>query len=166
MGKDRIFSGFIRNALGSCLDFNTPSLPLSGSARPDVEELAFNLEESFHEEAPACEPYARDLLTWAQSRHKIFCEEFVLKAFYEAEKAHRGQIRASGDPFLQHCVETAVLLAKVGANATVVAAGLLHDTLDDSFVDYDYIFHTFGAGVADLVEGVILCFPLLFVSPS
>jgi (p)ppGpp synthase/HD superfamily hydrolase len=51
-------------------------------------------------------------------------------------------------------VETAVLLAKIGASATVVSAGLLHDTIDDSFVDYDHIFHMFGAGVADLVEGV------------
>ena len=63
-------------------------------------------------------------------------------------------MRASGDPYLQHCVETAVLLASIGANSTVVAAGLLHDTLDDSFFNYDYIFRTFGAGVADLVEGV------------
>ena len=51
-------------------------------------------------------------------------------------------------------METAVLLAKIGASATVVSAGLLHDTIDDSFVDYDHIFHMFGAGVADLVEGV------------
>ena len=64
------------------------------------------------------------------------------------------QVRASGDPYLQHCVETAVLLAMIGANSTVVAAGLLHDTLDDAFVTYEYIFQTFGAGVADLVEGV------------
>lgn len=47
-----------------------------------------------------------------------------------------------------------MLLAKIGASATVVSAGLLHDTIDDSFVDYDHIFHMFGAGVADLVEGV------------
>lgn len=63
-------------------------------------------------------------------------------------------MRASGDPYLQHCVETGVLLAEVGANATVVAAGILHDTLDDSFVDYDHVLQLFGAGVADLVEGV------------
>lgn len=63
-------------------------------------------------------------------------------------------MRASGDPYLQHCVETAVLLATIGANSTVVAAGLLHDTLDDAFLSYDYILRTFGAGVADLVEGV------------
>ncbi|CAN1218509.1 Probable GTP diphosphokinase RSH3, chloroplastic [Linum perenne] len=63
-------------------------------------------------------------------------------------------MRASGDPYLQHCVETAVLLATIGANSTIVAAGLLHDTIDDSFLSYDYIFGTFGAGAADLVEGV------------
>lgn len=63
-------------------------------------------------------------------------------------------MRASGDPYLQHCVETAVLLALIGANSTVVAAGLLHDTLDDSFITYDYIHETFGPGVADLVGGV------------
>ncbi|GJS73679.1 Myb domain protein 4r1 [Tanacetum coccineum] len=80
----------------------------------------------------------------------VFNDSLVDKAFYEAEKAHRGQ----GDPYLQHCVETAVLLATVGANATVVAAGLLHDTLDDSFISYDYVLQTFGAGVADLVQGV------------
>lgn len=47
-----------------------------------------------------------------------------------------------------------MLLAKIGANATVVAAGLLHDTLDDSFITYDYISRGFGADVADLVGGV------------
>lgn len=65
-------------------------------------------------------------------------------------------MRASGDPYLQHCVETAVLLAKIGANATVVAAGLLHDSVDDSFMTYDHILQEFGAGLADLVQGVFL----------
>lgn len=65
-------------------------------------------------------------------------------------------MRASGDPYLQHCVETAVLLAMAGATSSVVAAGLLHDTMDDSFTSYDHISRTFGAGVADLVEGVSL----------
>lgn len=47
-----------------------------------------------------------------------------------------------------------MLLAEVGASSTVVAAGLLHDTLDDSPMCYDYIDQTFGAEVAHLVEGV------------
>ena len=63
-------------------------------------------------------------------------------------------MRANGDPYLQHCVDTAILLAEIGANSTVVIAGILHDTLDDSFMTYDYILRTFGSGVADLVQGV------------
>jgi GTP pyrophosphokinase len=57
-----------------------------------------------------------------------------------------------------------MLLAKIGAGATVVAAGLLHDTTDDSFFDYDYIFHMFGADVAHLVEGVCSFWFGLYVS--
>lgn len=115
------------------------------------EQLPFAMDDEGEERR---QPYARNLLRRAQLKHKIFEDESVIKAFYEAEKAHRGQMRANGDPYLQHCVETAILLAEIGANATVVIAGILHDTLDDSFMSYDYILRTFGSGVADLVEGV------------
>lgn len=157
-GSHGLFNGFVRNALGSCVDYDSPSFEVhSGALGVDsssvlVDELTFNMEDSFVD--AKTEPYARELLLYAQLKHKIFCEDFVVKAFYEAEKAHRGQMRASGDPYLQHCVETAVLLAMIGANSSVVAAGLLHDTLDDSFMSYDYILRIFGAGVADLVGGV------------
>ena len=60
---------------------------------------------------------------------------------------------ASGDPYLQHCVETAVMLALTGAKSTVAAAGLLHDTLYDSFMNYDYVFGTFGAGLLVCLKG-------------
>ncbi|KAK9280917.1 hypothetical protein L1049_003808 [Liquidambar formosana] len=158
-GSNGLFNGFVRSALGSsCVDYDSPSFEVHSpalhvdSSSVLVDELTFNMEDSFME--VKTEPYAKELLVDAQLRHKIFCEDVVVKAFYEAEKAHRGQMRASGHPYLQHCVETAVLLALIGANSTVVAAGLLHDTLDDSFMSYDYIFRTFGVGVADLVEGV------------
>ncbi|KAI9162460.1 hypothetical protein LWI28_027614 [Acer negundo] len=150
-GTNGLFDGFVRNALGSCVDYDSPSFRVEEHGGL-VDELTFNMEGSFVE--GDLESYAKELLVSAQLRHKIFREDFVIKAFYDAEKAHRGQMRASGDPYLQHCVETAVSLAMIGANSTVVAAGLLHDTLDDSFLSYDYIFKTFGAGVADLVEGV------------
>ncbi|XP_042492403.1 probable GTP diphosphokinase RSH2, chloroplastic [Macadamia integrifolia] len=157
-GSNGLFNGFVRNALGSCLDYDSPSFPMPGggldrdSSATLVDEFTFNLEDNLAE--TSCDTSAKEMLLGAQLRHKIFYDDFVVKAFYEAEKAHRGQVRASGDPYLQHCTETAVLLATVGANSTVVAAGLLHDTLDDSFTTYDYILRTFGTGVADLVEGV------------
>ncbi|KAJ8471182.1 hypothetical protein OPV22_025525 [Ensete ventricosum] len=142
-------------ALGSYLNYDSPSLPVSGGVGSvNADDLPFDFEESLGELGTSVEPYAIELLAGAQSRHKMFTDEFVVKAFYEADKAHKGQMRVSGDPYLQHCVETAVLLAKIGANATVVAAGLLHDTVDDSFMTHDYILREFGAGIADLVEGV------------
>lgn len=156
-GTNGLFNGFVRHALGSCVDYDLPSVQVGGSIDIDsssvlIDELPFTMDDNFVESSS--DPYVKDLLLGAQSRHPIFREDFVVKAFYEAEKAHRGQMRVSGDPYLQHCVETAVLLATIGANSTVVAAGLLHDTLDDSSMSYDSIFQTFGAGVADLVEGV------------
>jgi len=150
-GRERLFRSFVRNALGSCLEYDAPSLPIPGRSVIDMDEFPFDEEETLDE---SCDPSARKILSVAQSRHKIFYEEIVVKAFYEAEKAHRGQMRANGDLYLQHCVETAILLAMIGASSTVVAAGLLHDTLDDSFMNYDYIFRTFGVKIADLVEGV------------
>ncbi|GAB4842636.1 Probable GTP diphosphokinase rsh2, chloroplastic [Ancistrocladus abbreviatus] len=156
-----LFNSFVKNTLGSCLDYESPSFRMHScsldvdSSSVLVDELTFNMEDNnYMVNRDPLEPYVKQLLGAAQLRHRIFCDEIVLRAFYEAEKAHRGQMRASGDPYLQHCVETAVLLAMIGANSTVVAGGLLHDTIDDSFVSYDYIYGIFGSGVADLVEGV------------
>lgn len=102
-----LFNGFVRNTigLGSCLDHDSSSFRLN-SCSLDVEELTFNMEDNL-----VIGIGVEDLLASARKRHKIFYEDFVVKAFYEAEKAHRGQVRASGHPYLQHCVETAVLLA-------------------------------------------------------
>ncbi|KAJ7564371.1 hypothetical protein O6H91_02G014300 [Diphasiastrum complanatum] len=96
----------------------------------------------------------KDILLDAQRRHKIFLEDFVIRAFKLADEAHRGQVRRNGDIYLVHCVETALLLAAAGADTTVVAAGLLHDTLDDSDVNEEQLRSLFGDDVADLVVGV------------
>jgi GTP pyrophosphokinase len=88
--RDRLFAGFVRNALGSCVDYAPAASP-----RPEVGagELAFELDENLAETSPACEPYVGELLAGAQDRHRIFHEEVVVKAFLEAEKAHRGQVK-------------------------------------------------------------------------
>ncbi|KAG6395677.1 hypothetical protein SASPL_141801 [Salvia splendens] len=159
-GSAGMFKGFVRHALGSCVDYDSSPFDLdvkdfnlsSSSNALSADELPFNMDENFV--AMDLPVYAKDLLSDAQSKNSIFRDEFVVKAFYEAEKAHRGQKRASGHPYLQHCVETAALLANIGASSTVVAAGLLHDAVDDSFLTFDHISKSFGGGVGDLVEGV------------
>jgi len=95
--RDRLFSSFVRNALGSCIDFApVTSLPLG--VRPaatgvDAAELAFELDENLSEAEPSCEPGAHELLARVQARHRIFRDELVVKAFFEAERAHRGQVK-------------------------------------------------------------------------
>ncbi|KAG9146812.1 hypothetical protein Leryth_005134 [Lithospermum erythrorhizon] len=156
-GSGGLFDGFVSHSLDSCVEYDNHSptfqVPKLGDSSIEAgDELPFKMDDGLPE--AIAEPYVVNLLMDAQSSHKIFHDELVVKAFHVAEVAHRGQIRVSGDPYLKHCVETAILLAAIGANSTVVAAGVLHDTIDDSFVTYDYIFKSFGAGVADLVEGV------------
>ena len=86
--RDRLFSSFVRNALGSCIDYApVTSLPLGVPAATGVDaaELAFELDENLPEAEPSCEPYAHELLVGAQARHRIFRDELVVKAFFEAE---------------------------------------------------------------------------------
>ena len=96
-GSNGLFNGFARGALGSCIDYDSPSFEAQSSGC--VDELPFTMEDNFMEEVNS-DPYAKELLLGAQMRHKIFCEDFVVKAFYEAEKAHRGQVQTEKSMFI------------------------------------------------------------------
>jgi GTP diphosphokinase / guanosine-3',5'-bis(diphosphate) 3'-diphosphatase len=78
----------------------------------------------------------------------------VKKAFAFAEKAHQGHLRHSGEPYLKHLAETAKTLAELGVGGKAIAAGLLHDTIEDRDVDHAFIVKEFGEEVAFLVDGV------------
>jgi ppGpp synthetase/RelA/SpoT-type nucleotidyltranferase len=94
------------------------------------------------------------LLESAQAQHKVFCDPTVVKAFRLADDAHKGQFRRNGDLYLTHCVETALILAATGAASTVVAAGLLHDAIDDSNLSQQLLRGAMGDEIADIVLGV------------
>jgi GTP pyrophosphokinase len=78
----------------------------------------------------------------------------VEKAYHFAAEAHKDHKRFSGEPYLNHLVETARELAKLGMSAKTVAAGLLHDSIEDVGVEPDTIEREFGKEVRFLVEGV------------
>jgi GTP pyrophosphokinase len=80
--------------------------------------------------------------------------EVVARAYKVAEKAHAGQKRLSGEKYIQHCLTVADILADLGAPAAVLAAGLLHDTVEDTSVSLDDIRRDFGRETAALVDGV------------
>ena len=81
-------------------------------------------------------------------------QELIKKAYDFAEKAHEGQMRFSGDPYFVHLSETGKELAVVGMDAQTVAAGILHDVLEDADVEKDELEKEFGKDIAFLVEGV------------
>ncbi len=81
-------------------------------------------------------------------------QELILRAYRAAEQAHRGQTRASGEPYVNHCVAVAFILADMRVPPEVVVAGLLHDTVEDTRLTLDDLKRDFGADVAKMVDGV------------
>lgn len=81
-------------------------------------------------------------------------KDLIEKAYYFAEKAHEGQKRASGEPYFTHCVAVALILCEMKVQSTVVAAALLHDTVEDTSVTTDDIKREFGTEIMTLVDGV------------
>jgi guanosine-3',5'-bis(diphosphate) 3'-pyrophosphohydrolase len=80
--------------------------------------------------------------------------ELVRKAYEYSLKHHNGQNRASGEPYLAHPLEVACLLAEIKMDAVAIAAGLLHDSVEDTSVTIVDIRKEFGEQVAHIVEGV------------
>ncbi len=78
----------------------------------------------------------------------------VARAYVFAEAAHRGQTRASGEPYIEHSVAVAEILADLGLDSHTIMAALLHDVVEDTEVTLDEIRQEFGDEVARLVDGV------------
>lgn len=81
-------------------------------------------------------------------------KELITRAYKVAEQAHRGQFRASGDPYISHCLAVAGILAEMRVPTAVIAAGLLHDTVEDTQVTLADLRRDFGDEIATLVDGV------------
>jgi len=79
----------------------------------------------------------------------------ALEAAYQtAEAAHAGQRRLSGEPFIEHPLAVAQILAELRLDTTTLEAGLLHDTVEDTSVTLDTIRTDFGEDVAEIVDGL------------
>jgi GTP pyrophosphokinase len=81
-------------------------------------------------------------------------EELIVKAYNFAQIAHEGQKRLSGDPYFIHVLETAKILAKLGMDVQTIAAGLLHDVLEDTPTPEEEIKKEFGDDILFLIKGV------------
>ncbi len=80
--------------------------------------------------------------------------QLVEKAYHFACKAHEGQTRKSGEPYMIHCVAVAQILAELHMDAPTIAAALLHDVVEDTPITLEDLEVQFGIEVARLVDGV------------
>jgi GTP pyrophosphokinase len=96
----------------------------------------------------------RDLMKQMQESRPQDDLTIVKKAYDYSLKHHEGQSRASGEPYLVHPLEVALVLAEMKMDPVAVAAGLLHDSVEDTSVTIEDIRKEFGEQVAHIVEGV------------
>jgi GTP pyrophosphokinase len=94
------------------------------------------------------------LLEQLPEQYTLADRELIQRAYRVAEEAHRGQKRLSGDPYINHCLAVASILADLRVPPEVVAAGLLHDTVEDTTITLNDIRRDFGETIAILVDGV------------
>lgn len=86
----------------------------------------------------------------------------IQKAYVFSAQAHAGQTRRSGEPYLQHPLEVANILAELKMDEAVISAGLLHDTVEDTKATIEELDAQFGEEVADIVDGVTKIGQMIF----
>jgi len=94
------------------------------------------------------------VLTEYRARRPRADTGLVTRAYRVAEQAHEGQLRKTGEPYITHPLAVAAILAKLGLDDITLAAALLHDAVEDTSVTLDDIEVSFGAPVAQIVDGV------------
>jgi GTP diphosphokinase / guanosine-3',5'-bis(diphosphate) 3'-diphosphatase len=134
---------------------------------PEAETAIQASPVAVSSEPQSSAPHPRRLLTQAQIdqrfeellRHVLVNRpnedvSLIRKAWEFCVQHHAGQMRASGEPYIIHPLEVAEVLVEMKLDATAIAAGLLHDAVEDTPATSDQIATSFGDQVAHIVEGV------------
>ena len=113
------------------------------TAAPDTAPIAYDLEAHYRE------------LEQKITSAGIAADLGRVRAAFEcADRAHSGQKRKDGSPYVSHCIAAAIITAEMGLDEDSIVAALLHDCIEDTSLTHEDIAHSFGSTVADIVEGV------------
>ena len=127
------------------------TIPATSASTPvRVRARLARLTAQRHQTDPALEPLFRII----HATHPKADLGVVERAYRAAARAHSGQKRKSGDPFITHPLAVATILAELGMTPPTLAAALLHDTVEDTDYDLEDLRDEFGDEVAMLVDGV------------
>src|SRR3954470_2865802 len=93
------------------------------------------------------------LLAAFRLRHPKAPTALISRAYAEAANAHTGQLRNSGEPYIEHPLSVAMIVAELGLDDVTIASALLHDAVEDTKLSLDELRSHFGNDVADIVDG-------------
>lgn len=99
-------------------------------------------------------PTIEDIIKTAKAGHKDSDAKLLRRAFAYADKAHKGQKRATGEPYIIHPLHAAMTLAEMHLDDASIAGALLHDVVDDTPATAEDILKAFGEEIGFLVEGI------------
>ena len=100
------------------------------------------------------DPLYAKLTDAIEKSNKSYDLERIKAAYTIARQAHEGQMRSSGDPYISHPIEVAIILVGLGMDSDTIIGGILHDVVEDTSITLEDIRKQFGGDVADLVDGV------------
>lgn len=128
-------------------------LPGSESAQPPVSVTRRALLPRLFSRAQPIGAVER-LIKTVKTHHPKADTSIIDRAYVAAERAHEGQLRRSGEPYITHPVAVAQILADLGIGPVTLAAALLHDTVEDTDYTLEHLRRDFGEEIAMLVDGV------------
>src|SRR5206468_10550145 len=105
-----------------------------------------------------------EILDRVEKNHRGDNLDLIRRAYIFSAKEHKGQVRASGEPYLTHPLEVANILAEMKMDAVTVSVGLLHDVVEDTLTTMEKIEELFGPEVAHIVDGVTKISQIPFTS--
>ncbi len=129
------------------------SLPASSAPGPAIRVRA-RLARLATQRGTPVNPVLEPLFQVVRTTHPKADLSLVARAYEAAAKAHEGQRRRSGDPYITHPLAVATILADLGMTPPTLAAALLHDTVEDTDYKLAQLRADFGDEIADLVDGV------------
>jgi len=127
-------------------DLPTSPIPTSSRVRARFARFGGPRSDTY----PVLEP----LLRTVRSTHPKADVSIIERAYATAERAHEGQLRKSGDPYITHPLAVTTILAELGMDPATLAAALLHDTVEDTEYRLEALTRDFGDEIAMLVDGV------------
>ena len=138
-------------------DIGAPSETAHMSADKPAEKPEEKTEENAADKTYSEEDYVkkvREIMAIAKKNYPKSSVGKIMHAYEVADTMHSGQRRQSGEPFIEHPIEVAYMLAEMQAAVDCITAGMLHDVVEDTSMTIDDVQAEFGPTIASLVDGV------------